>query len=281
MTKARIVISGASTGIGFATAVALTHAGHQVFAGVRKSTDGETLLLAAPQCQILKLDVTDTQQITHAVTAVKSESNPGLPLILINNAGIAMAGPIECLPVAEFRKQFEVNVFAVIDMIQQFSPMVRESQGRIINISSISGRLAAPFLGPYSASKFALEGLSDALRRELAPLGVKVALIEPGPIQTPIWEKGLSGREGSLGAMDPERLKIYEHRLGRFMKFVQQSGQNADPVELVVRAIEQAAFSKNPQARYFVGGQAKAGNFISRLPTKWVDRLLRMSARGI
>ncbi|MBX3016822.1 MAG: SDR family oxidoreductase [Bdellovibrionaceae bacterium] len=283
MSKQRILISGASTGIGFATAVELAAKGHEVYAGVRKASDGERLQKANSQIRTLILDVTVPESVDAAVARVRADSvtESRAPLVLINNAGIAVAGPIECLPLAEFRKQFEVNVFGLIDMTQKFLPLIRETGGRIVNISSISGRLAAPFLGPYSASKFAVEGLTDSLRRELAPQGISVSLIEPGPIRTPIWEKGLSGKDDLLAQIPTERLGIYETRLRKFVEYTAKTAASADPVEVVVRAIEHAAFAKKPRARYFVGGQSKAGNIVSRLPTGWVDGLIRLSARGL
>jgi NAD(P)-dependent dehydrogenase (short-subunit alcohol dehydrogenase family) len=283
MSKQRILISGASTGIGFATAVELAAKGHEVYAGVRKASDGERLQKANSQIRTLILDVTVPESVDAAVARVRADSvtESRAPLVLINNAGIAVAGPIECLPLAEFRKQFEVNVFGLIDMTQKFLPLIRETGGRIVNISSISGRLAAPFLGPYSASKFAVEGLTDSLRRELAPQGISVSLIEPGPIRTPIWEKGLSGKDDLLAQIPAERLGIYETRLRKFVEYTAKTAASADPVEVVVRAIEHAAFAKKPRARYFVGGQSKAGNIVSRLPTGWVDGLIRLSARGL
>lgn len=279
MGSYRIVITGSSTGIGFATAVALAARGHEVYAGVRKAADGERLRAAHPRIRPLVLDVTRAADIDAAAAEVRAGAPA--PLILINNAGIAVAGPVECLPLEEFRRQFEVNVFGLIAMTQKFLPLVRERGGRVINVSSISGRLAAPFLGPYSASKFAVEGLTDSLRRELAPQGIPVCLIEPGPIRTPIWEKGLAGRDDLLGRIPAGALQLYEARLRKFVEYTEKTAAAADPVEVVVRAIEHAAFAARPRPRYFVGGQSKAGNLVSRLPTRWVDGLIRLSARGL
>lgn len=282
MGSSRIVISGASTGIGFATSVAFAKMGHQVFAGVRKPSDGDRLKASHSEIHPLILDVTQPECVVEAVVRVGEvqAANP-MPLILVNNAGIAIAGPVECLPMDEFRRQFEVNVFGLIDMTQKFLPLIRATGGRIINISSISGKIAAPFLGPYSASKFAVEGLTDSLRRELRPSGIFVSLIEPGPIRTPIWEKGLAGKDILFGKIPADALKIYEERLGKFIDYTAKTAQSADPVELVVDKIALAAFAKKPRARYFVGGQSKAGNVISRLPTNWLDGLIRLSARGL
>lgn len=279
MSVRRIVITGASTGIGFAAAVHFASVGHRVFAGVRRESDGQNLRSAHPAITPLVLDVTNHESIRHAAEVVSRAGDE--PMILINNAGIAIAGPVECLPMPEFRRQFDVNVFGLIDVTQQFLPLLRRSGGRIINISSISGRLAAPFLGPYSASKFAVEGLSDSLRRELAPEGIAVCLVEPGPIRTPIWEKGLAGKDHLFAKVDREKLKPYESRLAKFIEYTAKTAANADPVEIVVQAIADAAFTKSPRPRYFVGGQSKAGNLVSRLPTRWVDSLVRLSARGL
>lgn len=283
--KKNILITGASTGIGFATAGEWAKKGHQVFAGVRRAEDAERLKTENSSIQTLILDVTKTAEIQDSLKRVQdilqTTGTEELPFILVNNAGIALAGPIECLPMKEFRLQFDVNFFGVIETTQMFLPLVRRTEGRVINISSISGRLAAPFLGPYSASKFALEGLTDSLRRELAPLGVKVSLVEPGPIQTPIWEKGLAVKDQIVKTMPGEALKYYEKRLAKFIEFTAKSARNADPVELVIKALDHAAFSEKPKARYFVGRNAQAGNMVSRLPTSWVDGLIRLSSKGL
>jgi NAD(P)-dependent dehydrogenase (short-subunit alcohol dehydrogenase family) len=193
-----VVITGASTGIGAACALALDKLGYRVFAGVRHPADGERLQQqAGPRLMPIRLDVTDAASISaasHTVAAMVGER--GLAG-LVNNAGIGVAGPIELLPLADWRRQFEVNVFGLIAVTQTFLPLIRTGRGRIINMGSIAGRASMPFMAPYAASKHALEAITDALRLELQPWGIRVALIAPGAIATPIWKN--SERSRCLG----------------------------------------------------------------------------------
>ena len=185
-----VVITGASTGIGAACALTLDSLGYRVFAGIRNPADGETLQRqAGPRLMPIRLDVTDPASIagaSHTVTAMIGDH--GLAG-LINNAGIGVAGPIEALPLTDWRRQFEVNLFGLIATTQTFLPLIRKGRGRIINMGSIAGRASMPFMAPYAASKHALVAVTDALRIELQPWGIRVALIEPGAIATPIWER--------------------------------------------------------------------------------------------
>lgn len=274
MKSITVVITGASTGIGFATAVDLAHDGHQVFAGVRKSEDGEKLRQAHSSIIPVLLDVNNEAQVQNVVQVIR-EKMKTKKLALINNAGVAVPGPIEALPLSEFRRQFETNVFGLISVTQAFLPLLRETQGRIVNISSIAGRVASPFLGAYAASKFAVEGLSDSLRREVSAFGVKVVLVEPGPIETPIWEKGLGQKDKMKEYMTPAFEKIYGSAINSFMKQVEDAVEHADPVDYVVDAIKQGLFSLNPQNRYLVGRQAKISGFLSQiLPSKAIDTVI-------
>src|SRR4051812_41915524 len=182
-----VLVTGASSGIGRATAELLGARGHRVLAGVRGESD-----LRVPTVQ---LDVTDAGQ----VDALRALELGGL----VNNAGIAVTGPLEFMPLDELRRQLEVNTVAQLAVTQACLPALRRTRGRIVNVSSIAGRVALPLYGPYAASKFALEALSDALRRELRGSGVDVALVEPGAIATPIWERSLAVAD-ALWAATPE-----------------------------------------------------------------------------
>ena len=201
MTQRAVVVTGASSGIGAAAAELLAREGFLTYAGVRSPEDGAKIAALHENIRPLRLDVTDRDSIASAAEVV---TKSGAPLHgLVSNAGIAVGGPLEFLPVDELRRQFEVNVFGGIAVSQAFLPQLRASRGRIVFVGSVSGRIAVPYLGPYAASKFALRALSDALRAELAPAGVFVALVEPGSVKTPIWKKGRESRaqlEQTLGS---------------------------------------------------------------------------------
>ena len=191
-TSDAIVVTGAATGIGRAIALRLAAAGATVFAGVRRESDGTSLAAAALAGRIRPLifDVTDVEAIERARASV---ARSGLPLAgIVNNAGISVAGPLEVLPDAELRRQFDVNFFGAIAVTRAFLPALRASNGRVVSVGSISGKISVPMLGAYAASKFALEAACDALRVELRPSGIDVVLIEPGAVKTPIWQKSTS-----------------------------------------------------------------------------------------
>src|SRR5436190_20383212 len=187
-----VVITGASTGIGKTCALRLDRLGFQVFAGVRRTEDGETLKRQASQrLTPITIDVTDSGSIAAAASMVATAVGDAGLQGLVNNAGIAVACPLEFLPISLLSQQLEVNVTGQIDVTQVFLPLLRAGNGRIVNMGSISGRMAYPLLGPYCASKFALEALTASLRMELRPWHIPVSIIEPGAIATPIWSKAL------------------------------------------------------------------------------------------
>lgn len=186
-----------------------------------------------------------------------------------------MGGPIEGVKLADWRRQFETNVFGPVRLIQECLPLLRESKGRIVNVSSVAGRIASPFLGPYSSSKFALESISDSLRRELIRQGIKVSLVEPGPVATPFWEKSKTEGLQKIGAYDSELQNIYATSLEKFRKRLELAERNADPAQIVVKAIEHALTSRLPRTRYPVGRGISFSIFLSRfIPDSWFDRLL-------
>ena len=255
--KKTVLVSGASTGIGRATVMRLATRGHRVFAGVRKEADAESLREEAGRLQgggtlePIQLDVTVPEDIAAAVERLDGE---GLQLDgLVNNAGVVVASPLELLPVDELRKQFEINLFSCAQMIQAFSPSLRRAKGRIINMSSVAGRMANPFMGAYCASKFALEAYSDALRMELAPWGIRVLLIEPGPIKTPIWEKSSAAARELQGAIDPEKLGLYSAGVERMKQVAEFSMRVAPQASKVARCVSHALESSFPRRRYPVG----------------------------
>ncbi|NJM09918.1 MAG: SDR family oxidoreductase [Bdellovibrionaceae bacterium] len=179
-----ILLSGASTGIGRAAAIQLARKSHSVWAGVRSQKAFDDVIKANVKgLQPVFLDVCDEKSIVECVSQIKKKA--GVLHGLVNNAGIAVGGPVEAVKLEDWRRQFETNVFGQVRVIQECLPLLRESKGRIVNVSSIAGKISSPFLAPYSASKFALEAISDSLRRELQRHGVKVVVVEPGPIATP------------------------------------------------------------------------------------------------
>ena len=194
--KGAVVITGASTGMGEHCALGLAQRGYRVFAGVRKEADGEALKKRATGLlEPLIVDVVNEAQVREAATAVERALG-GEPLIALwNNAGILVNGPLEFLPLNDLRRQLEVNVIGQVAATQAFLPMIRKSKGRILITGSIGGFFTTPMLVPYCMSKYAMEAMADGLRRELRPLGVQIALLEPGGIQSKIWEKGIGERD--------------------------------------------------------------------------------------
>ncbi len=269
-----VLITGASTGIGEACALWLQDRGYRVFAGVRKSTDAEALQQKSKgHLTPVLLDVADEASIRKAVQFVLTQS-PKLEG-LVNNAGIAVAGPLEFVPLQELRRVLEVNVVGQVAVTQACLPLLREARGRVVLMSSISGRVAAPLMGPYAASKFALEAIGDALRRELAPWGIEVSIIEPGNIQTPIWRKGIAWGEALKEQLSAEATQLYGGAIDGILRYIRgQDGRGLHPNE-VAKVVEHALVSARPKTRYVVGRDAKAGALLARLlPDRWVDRFI-------
>lgn len=272
-----VVITGASTGIGAATAAHLARRNVRVFAGVRDDAAARRLAELHANIMPLLLDVTDPAAIGRAAQSV-ADSNTVLRGV-VNNAGIAVAGPLEFVPLADLRMQFEVNVIAPIAMTQAFLPQLRASGGRAIFVGSISGRFAVPFIAPYSSSKFALRALTDALRVELAPQGVSVSLIEPGSVRTPIWQKGRELYARAWRSLPPGSA-IYSEALAAVVRQTEREERAGIPPERVSRAIEHALFAPRPRAHYIVGTPARlASMFVSLLPPRIHDRFIRKAMR--
>jgi len=273
--KKSIVITGVSTGIGYATAAELVKLEYQVFGSVRKVEDGERLQAElGERFTPLLFDVTDHEGIKTSVSQVKAAIGDQNLTGLVNNAGISVLGPLMHMDLAEFRRQFEVNLFGLLDVTQQFLPMLGayrgapEPRGRIVMIGSVSGRIAYPFFGAYAASKHALEGLSDALRRELIPYGIEVSLVEPGTTQTPIINKA---SEYTSHYSDTDYGSILEKMQTETIAGRQDS---AIPVEKVAHIIIDALQKENPKTRYPVPRKKLSGWFLPRwLPDRWLDNI--------
>jgi NAD(P)-dependent dehydrogenase (short-subunit alcohol dehydrogenase family) len=266
-----VLVTGASTGIGRATALRLDSSGWQVFAGVRDPAAAESLRSeASTRLTPVFLDVTEPEQIAAAAELVEGESEGGLDG-LVNNAGVAIPGPLETIPLDDFRRQLEVNLFAYVAVTQALLPQIRRAEGRIVFISSIGGRIAFPFGGPYHASKFATEAVGDVFRQELRPWGMKVAIVEPGSIDTPIWERGqLEGEE--IEAKSPQTNLLYGTAIEKFRKVIEDTAERGIPPEKVAKAISHALESSRPKSRYLVGLDAKVQARLKPLiPTPLFD----------
>lgn len=266
----RALVTGASSGIGEACALRLARTGWYVFAGVRSSGDGERLRAAAGnRLEPVRVDVTDAASI-----AAAAEWIGGGPLHgLVNNAGTTLAMPLEFLPLDELRRQLEVNLVGQVAVTQAFLPSLRAAQGRIVNVGSIAGRSSLPFLGAYAASKHALEAVSDALRVEVRPFGIEVAVVEPGTIATPIWRKG-GERFAQLAESLPAELgELYGERIAAFRDAATAAAGRAEPAEEVAIVVERALTTKRPRARYVVGRDARRRARVERLPARLRDRV--------
>ena len=268
MPSGTVLVTGASTGIGEATALHLKQLGFDAVGAVRKDQDAERL--RSQGLRTVKLDVADPASIA----AARAELGDGPLAGLVNNAGIAVAGPLEFLPLDQLRLQLEVNVVGQLAVIQQFLPALRAGRGRIVNLSSIGGRFALPLVGPYNASKFALEGISDSLRRELHGQGVDVILIEPGGVKTPIWGKSNELADELQQQMPPEAERLYGRLIDGVRRATIEIAQEKgiEPNE-VAEVIGKALTAKRPRTRYLVGTDAKIrGPMAKILPDRLMDR---------
>ena len=273
---ADILITGASTGIGEATALHLDSLGHRVFAGVRKDADGERLVKASRAGQLVpvQLDVTDDDGIADALEEVADTTGGSLDGV-VNNAGVAIGGPLEFIPLDEFRTQMEVNVTGLLAVTQMALPLLRPATGRIVLVGSMSGRLAVPMTGAYSASKFALEALADTLRMELAPWDISVSLIQPGAIKTPIWDKGRAQVDTMTDRYSEEALELYADGIETVVRGIDEQDEAGIPPLKVAEAVERALFSARPRTRYAVGTDAKVATMLVRaLPDRAKDKLV-------
>jgi NAD(P)-dependent dehydrogenase (short-subunit alcohol dehydrogenase family) len=307
------LVTGASTGIGRATALRLVANGWMVLAGVRDSGAGEALSeLAATQgaatqgaatqgagaLTALTLDVTDPEQVAAAAEHVARATGagaangaggagPGRLDALVNNAGIGVGGPLELVSAEDLHRQFEVNVFAQVAVTQALLPALRgarsnggapragaDTGGRIVFVSSIGGRVAMAFTAPYAASKHAIEALADALRVELRTSGVRVALVEPGSVATPIWDKARGEADGL--SIPPELEAEYGRAKVAMAKALEGTARRGVPAELVAETIERALTARRMRARYVVGNDARAMLVAKRLlPDLLFDRVVR------
>jgi NAD(P)-dependent dehydrogenase (short-subunit alcohol dehydrogenase family) len=269
-----VLVTGASTGIGRATALHLDRLGWTVFAGVRRDSDAEALRKEASDLlHTLPLDVTDSAAIEAAVREV--DGAIGELDALVNNAGISVNGPMEFVALDALRRQLEVNFFGVVAMTQAALPLIRRSRGRIVHIGSIGGRQAVPILGPYAASKYAIEAIGEAQRRELQAWGIEVVVVEPGAIATPIWDKGQAAAEELRRNASERELELYGPAFDALTAAAKKMERAAVPPEAVARVVERALTKPRPRPRYLVGLDAKAQALMTRfLPDRLRDAIM-------
>jgi NAD(P)-dependent dehydrogenase (short-subunit alcohol dehydrogenase family) len=272
-----ILITGASTGIGLACAQLLDKNGWYVYAGYRKAEDGQRLAeKGSKRLTPIRLDVTSEEDIQNVTKHFADVLPEGRLDALINNAGIAVAGPVEYLPIEDWRRQFEINVTGQVAVTQAMIPFLRAAQGRILMMGSVSGVLAMPMMAPYSGSKFALEGITDALRQELATWAIDVVLIQPGAIVTPIWQKGRDWASQMEAQLSEEAKQRYAQFIKRAKDMTYYAEKNGVPPEAVAMVCWRALTTKHPQTRYLVGKNARSQKLLARLvPDGLRDKLIR------
>ena len=288
----RVLVTGASTGIGRATVARLVQQGASVWAGVRRQQDAAALEAAHPgRATALRFDLTDDQAVADAADQIRAAG----PLHgLVNNAGVALPAPLEYMPLDEFRRQLEVNLVGQLAVTQAVLPALRaaaearaqaEQDGvpgdaalpaapRIVMVGSIGGRIAGPMIGAYHAAKFGLAGLTGSLRAELAPSGIGVVLVEPGTIATPIWSRGASAGDQLLARLPAEALARYGRQLQAARDQAARAGRDGLPPEAVATVIATALSARRPRPRYLVGRDARVAALVTRLPDRLRERLL-------
>lgn len=278
MTQAAVVITGASSGIGKACALAMDRTGVRVFAGVRKPADGEALVAESTGNLVpIRIEVTDAKSIADARDRVLRDLGDRPLAGVVNNAGIVAIAPLEVQPIDAMRRLFEVNFFGAVATTQAFLPALRRSGGRVVFVGAAAGRVALPLVGGYSASKFAIEGAADALRIELASAGIRVSLIEPGAIATPILH-AQSAAEIAKGLL-PGALEHYGEAIDAILHAMEKTQKRAISPDAVAKAVLHALTAKNPKSRYPVGADAKFLSwFAEKLPDAMRDALVAREA---
>ena len=270
-----VVVTGASTGIGRATALLLDKKGYRVFAGVRKQADAESLSEeASDRLTPITIDVTEERSIASAKQQVERAVGDDGLVGLVNNAGIGTGGPVESMDLNDLRQALEVNLVGQVAVTQAFLPQIREAKGTIVFIASIGGRIASPFMSPYNTSKFGVEALGESLRHELKPWEIDVVVIEPGSIDTPIWEKGAETIDELTSKLSPTAKRLYGRQLDRMEEVLKETASRGIPPEKVAKAVHTAISSDNPRHRYLVGTDAKiAARLKGSLPDRTFSKL--------
>jgi NAD(P)-dependent dehydrogenase (short-subunit alcohol dehydrogenase family) len=278
-----VAITGASSGIGEACALEMDRLGWRVFAGVRNDEAAQKLRSRASERLLpVKMDVTQPATLAEAAKTIEAALDEGTGLGgLVNNAGIVVPGPLELVPLERLRQQMEVNVIGQVAATQAFLPLLRAGckaglpGGRIVNMGSVSGLLSVPFIGPYAASKYALEAITDALRLELRRWRIAVSIIEPGNIQTPIWDKTKQAADANFGPLQAKIEELYREDTEAFRAVTRHEARNAVPVETVVRAVVHALTARRPKTRYPLGARTKWTVFGRKvLRDRTMDRIV-------
>jgi NAD(P)-dependent dehydrogenase (short-subunit alcohol dehydrogenase family) len=273
-----IVVTGASTGIGAATARELELRGFHVLAGVRRDVDAEALRTDGIEPHIL--DITVESDVVAIADRVARDPAHRPLRALINNAGIPINAPVETLPLAEWRRLFEVNLFGHVAMTQALLPALLHSMGTVVNISSVGGKVAMSTYGPYAASKFALEAVSDSLRREVAEFGVKVVVIEPGAVTTEMAEGGIATVDRLNAGMTPAQLQRYGDLIAAVSAQARSFTKTGVSAEHAAKVVAQAATASRPRTRYTIGRDAAVLVRLARVvPDRFLDRIVRLGLR--
>lgn len=268
-------MTGASSGIGRATAERLAKAGYDVIPGLRRPD-----ALPEPVKEPVTIDLAAASTIGPATQQVLERANGNL-VGVVNNAGYTVSGPCEALDVDDWRAQFEVNLFGHIAVTRALLPALLANKGRVVNVGSIGGRMSSPFIGPYNSSKFAVRAWTDAMRMELAPHGVHVSLIEPGSIDTPLWQKGNELADEQLAKLTQEQKHRYSQQIAGARKAADFAAGHGIPPDKCAKVIEHALTARNPKGRYLVGNDARMQAAFSMLPVSVSDRVMRALLRRL
>jgi NAD(P)-dependent dehydrogenase (short-subunit alcohol dehydrogenase family) len=274
--RGAVVVTGASSGIGRATATHLDSLGFRVFAGVRKESDADALRAAgSDRLEPMELDVADESSVDSAAREVSERVGDAGVAGLVNNAGIGVGGPVELLALDDLRRQLEVNLVGQVAVTQALIPQLRRASGRIVFMSSVGGRIAIPFMSPYHVSKWGVEALADSLRIELSPWGMEVVVIEPGSIATPMWDKSQNEADDILDRMDAEQRELYGERVAALQAAALEEAARGIPPERVAEVVAKVLTARRPRTRYLVGRDAKVNARVRRLvPDRVFDRLI-------
>ncbi len=282
MNSSTTLVTGASTGIGLEIAKALASSGHAVYAGVRREKDAKELEAQSPNIKALILDITKPDQLEKAFETIAAECDSSVPFHLVNNAGVAVSAPIETVSLEALREQFEVNVFGAVSATQKFSSLLRAREGRVVMIGSVSGLVSAPFLGVYSASKFALEAVTSSLRMEMAPFGVRVFMVRPGQVATPIWEKNFSREKELLDQMPSEARSRYAPFIESFLKTVKGDVPAAIPASKIADAVVDCLEGSSPrETRIVASAETRLGILAALQIPLWLREQVLKKKYGI
>jgi NAD(P)-dependent dehydrogenase (short-subunit alcohol dehydrogenase family) len=271
-----VVVTGASTGIGRATALLLDRKGYRVFAGIRKQADADELSrTGSDRLTSITIDVADEQSIAAARRQVAEALGDQGLVGLVNNAGVGGGGgPIEHMSLDDLRAALEVNLVGQVAVTQAFLPLIRRGKGTIVFLASIGGRVASPFMSPYNTSKFGVEALGESLRHELRPWEIDVVVVEPGSIDTEIWGKAAETARDRVEGMSEDARRLYGKQLTRFGEMIRETAGRGIPPEKVATVVWKAISSDNPRHRYLVGTDAKIGGRLKGvLPDRVFSRI--------